>query len=47
MLQILLTVAGGTGQPTLPLGTLTNNDGVFNVPAGLYKYCVKTLWMCD
>lgn len=44
---VTLTVAGGTGPTyTYTLGTLTNNDGVFNVPAGLYKYCVEDASGC-
>ncbi|MGI5822301.1 MAG: SprB repeat-containing protein, partial [Bacteroidales bacterium] len=45
---VTLTVAGGTGPTyTYTLGTLTNNDGVFNVPAGNYAYSVKDENYCE
>ncbi|HPB57427.1 MAG TPA: T9SS type A sorting domain-containing protein, partial [Bacteroidales bacterium] len=38
---VKLNAAGGTLDYTYTLGTHTNDNGEFNVPAGTYKYCVE------
>ena len=46
-LQVTMVATGGTGTLTYTLGTLSNDTGVFIVPAGNYAYSVKDENECE